>query len=189
MFQQKLQHYLRSNLRAGPWNSRFLTKMPVVRIKNPGTFPKLAMWPSWHGRRRLRPNSDQPAAMGGWARAGDGRGSLRPRLLRLVGAGTPPEGAAGRAGRWPPRALLLRRSCVSGGAIDDLRGWGGGPRWWWCAQVGQWQLDTGSSPWRPPWRPGRLAVARGGLGMREDRLRLLIDGWPLLREVLARQGG
>jgi hypothetical protein len=39
------------------------------------------------------------------------------------------------------------------------------------------------------WTGGGPAVARGRLGTREDWLRLLIDGWPLLREVPARQGG
>jgi hypothetical protein len=39
------------------------------------------------------------------------------------------------------------------------------------------------------WTGGGPAVAWGGLGTREDWLRLLIDGWPLLREVPARQGG
>jgi hypothetical protein len=42
---------------------------------------------------------------------------------------------------------------------------------------------------RPRWTDGGPAVARGRLGTREDWLRLLIDGWPLLREVTACQGG
>jgi hypothetical protein len=42
---------------------------------------------------------------------------------------------------------------------------------------------------RPWWTGGRPAVSRGELGMREDWLWLLIDGWPLLCEVPVCQGG
>jgi hypothetical protein len=42
---------------------------------------------------------------------------------------------------------------------------------------------------RPWWTGGGPAVARGGLGTSEDWLRLIIDGWALVREVPARQGG
>jgi hypothetical protein len=56
--------------------------------------------------------------MAGQARAGDGPRVPGARLLHLVEAGAPPEGAVGGAGRWPPREPLLRRSCVSVGAID-----------------------------------------------------------------------
>jgi hypothetical protein len=59
-------------LRAGPWNSQFLTKTPLVRIKNPGTFPKLAMWPLGHGGGGAGPNSGDSALESAGEREEDG---------------------------------------------------------------------------------------------------------------------
>jgi hypothetical protein len=84
------------------------------------------------GRRSapVPPKSGEPAAVSGQARAGDGLRVLGRSVTALVGAGEPPEGAAGEAGRWSSRELVLRRSCVSGGATDGSGGRGGAPRWW-----------------------------------------------------------
>jgi hypothetical protein len=97
--------------------------------------------------------------MAGRARA-EGNLEVSWAFLGSVGAEGPLEDVAGRAGWWPPRELVLRRSCVAGGATNGSVGWGGGPWWQWCVQVGRWWLKTGSSPWRQPWRLGGRPDAR-----------------------------
>jgi hypothetical protein len=119
---------------------------------------------------RVQPGADGGRPAGPWG----------TRFLCSIGVGAPPEGALGRAGWWPPRGLLLRCSCISGGAMDGSGGWGGGPRWRWCTQIGRWWLETGSSPWRPPWRPG------GRLGAREEERRAGFIGGEWERESLLR---
>jgi hypothetical protein len=128
----------------------------------------------WRSRQNLANLQPCPAGHG----RGTARGSLGARLLRSVVAGAPPEGAAGGAGRWPPRELVLWRSCVSGGATDGSGGWGGGPRWQWCTQMGRWWLETGSSPWRQPWRLG----GRPGTSEEERRAGFIGGEWE--REVM-----
>jgi hypothetical protein len=62
----------------------------------------------------VRPNSDQPPAGAGRARAGEGPWVARARFLGSVGARISREGGhAGDPGRWPRRSLF-RRGCGLG---------------------------------------------------------------------------
>jgi hypothetical protein len=128
--------------------------VPLVRKNHLGKSWLLAMWPLGRWPTRLRPNSGQPAAMAGRARAGGGREVPWARFLELVESGRwPVRGRTGGRRWWPPRVVP---GCDRG-STGLARGRGSGLR----------ESGRGSSAaWsRSAWReelagrcPGRMPV-------------------------------
>jgi hypothetical protein len=104
--------------------------------------------------------------------AGHGRGKgmrvLGARFSGLLGAEASPARSCGGDGRWQPRYALLRRSGAMTTAKGERRAWVGARGG--AGVVGRlWGRAQDRVPRRRPrWTNGGPAVARGGLGMRED---------------------
>jgi hypothetical protein len=88
--------------------------MPLVRIKNPGTFPKLAMWPSGHGWRSSASNPARARRSPAGEGRGEGLGFTRSRFGQELGgqeaadgSGRQHQAAAAAGTAFPARMLAL----------------------------------------------------------------------------------
>jgi hypothetical protein len=125
-----------------------------------------AMWPLGGRPAAVRPNSGQPPAGAGRARAGEDPWVLGDRFPGSVAAGKGlARGGAGGQARWPRLPEFLRRGLDAGG-VGRLRSFGGCKGRWGAARFGTQPAGACSSPWRARWRAGRAAWHDAGAGAR-----------------------
>jgi hypothetical protein len=114
----------------------------------------------------VRPNSGQPPAGAGRARAGEGPWVLGDRFPGSVAAGRGlARGSADGQAQWPRLPKFLRRGLDAGG-VGRLRSFGGCKGRWGAARFGTQPAGACSSPWRARWRAGRAAWRDAGAGAR-----------------------